>query len=168
MWAHPFLFSPDLKKYNQGKRQIEPNCIDKFDELSATERHYVSYCHPDTICEVFTKGIHELHANASPAEIIGLVTKAKVVRLAKLIKINAANITRLAQAKMPEQVLEVALTDGFDDEDFLTFEKGKESGPFPDRLSPDPTSGVQLTSRKTIIRPTGRKGKKTNDLKVLM
>lgn len=105
MWSH-FLFSlADLKKYNIGERHISPIGIDKFCKLSDSEWRYVAYCHPNILCKVFPEGIDELHVDTSVVEILALVTKSKVARLDKLIKINKANVARQAKVKISSQVL---------------------------------------------------------------
>lgn len=78
----------------------------------------------------------------------------------KLIKINEANITILAQEKIYGQVLEAAPVDSFEDENFPDFEKGKQIVPLPVDLNPDPNSEVQPTLGKTVLRHIGCKGTK--------
>lgn len=47
----------------------------------------------------FPKDIDKLHANTKVVRIFALVTKSKAAHLDKLIKINEANVVRLAQEK---------------------------------------------------------------------
>lgn len=99
-------------------------------------------------------------AEASQAEITSLVTVLKATQLEKSIKINEVNIARVSQAKIFRHVLEVALVDGFDEEDFPDLKKGRQFGPLSDRLTPDPNNGVQPNFGKIILGPTCRKSKK--------
>lgn len=73
------FFYADLIKYNKGERWINPTGIDKFCELSASDRRQMAYYHPDVVRKVFLEGICELTVEASPVEITTLVTKSKVV-----------------------------------------------------------------------------------------